>query len=269
MTLSAAQSGQAQGQPALAPRSFPLLDAPGSVWKASRSLFGRYYSEPPASLEGRLSAPEQRPRNGNVCSPGPAPLEACSQPVIARASLSLASRRPSHGHSNGQSACAPPTCVEYTTADQLVKDVLGLRWLGQGAQGVVYEGVWQGATVAVKFSIVSSVETLDTTAYELLFSRLLSHPNVVQTYKCKPANVLLLNSRKDRRGYVAKVADFGLAQFCQTHQDHISNAPWGTLVYMAPERLLHGHLFAASDVYSFGVIMCSRRPTCRVLALAP
>ncbi|KXZ49376.1 hypothetical protein GPECTOR_21g602 [Gonium pectorale] len=374
--------------------------------------------------------------------------------------------------------------VEYTTADELVKDVQDLKWLGQGAQGVVYEGIWQGATVAVKFSIV---EDLDTTAYELLFSKLLSHPNVVQTFlakvavldertihasqdcsvhlqhaasagrslsqpptmaslplhhhhhhhhqhsqtrprnpnpshsgirqgaadtsnsllyrpseaagapagaevtaarssaqllttspgaagaappsccpsrpasgdlaalglparldsfhsddgfgdpfgrKCtftdvrevlasmgakpghyiaqmvmehcdhgslhsaiqrgifkpasrwgpklalralirtvrevaqgmfhlhsnnvlhgdlKPANVLLINSRKDRRGYVAKVSDFGLAQFCC--KDHISNAPWGTLVYMAPERLLHGQLFPASDVYSFGVML--------------
>jgi hypothetical protein len=51
-----------------------------------------------------------------------------------------------------------------------------------GAQGVVYEGVWQGATVAVKFSIV---EDLDTTAYELLFSRLLCHPNVVTTFVAK------------------------------------------------------------------------------------
>ncbi|GIL58521.1 hypothetical protein Vafri_13465 [Volvox africanus] len=393
--------------------------------------------------------------------------------------------------------------VEYTTADELVKDVQNLRWLGQGAQGVVYEGTWQGATVAVKFSIVGD---LDATAYELMFSRLLSHPNVVQTFaakvavldvkaihpraagystegfmsssstvqysnevkmairgsgsgsdgaaagastavpracsskqtaraagespvaaaaagsipaviaRCsassncaaaaasgsgwkiatsdlassaslvsspcgthaggccdtalglqpqseglrqqqqllrrmdslqsddgfgnpfgrkstfndvrevlatmgaqpghfitqmvmehcdhgslhsaiqrgifkptsrwgpklalralirtarevaqgmfhlhsnsvlhgdlKPANVLLLNSRKDRRGYVAKVSDFGMAQFCT--QDHISNVPWGTLVYMAPERLLQGQLFPASDVYSFGVIL--------------
>ncbi|GFR49913.1 hypothetical protein Agub_g12021 [Astrephomene gubernaculifera] len=421
--------------------------------------------------------------------------------------------------------------VIYSTADELVKDVQDLRWLGQGAQGVVYEGIWQGATVAVKFSIV---EDLDTTAYELLFSRLLSHPNVVQTYVAKvavldektihpqqhrpndlsssplsrspflyhhhssshhhshhhnhpataaataahpplrsaaisvpgaqpittsqsfnasaaasaasaalcrpsapilaaaagaataagggstprvlslgggsiptargsrrrstgnggasgasvngfpsstagfggsgallgplpscgspsqqmagrtdsfqsddgfgdpfgrrstftdvravlasmgakpghfitqmvmehcdhgslhaaiqrgifkpnsrwgpklalralirtvrevaqgmfhlhsnnvlhgdlkPANVLLINSRKDRRGYIAKVSDFGLAQFCNKDQDHISNAPWGTLVYMAPERLLHGQLFPASDVFSFGVML--------------
>lgn len=49
-------------------------------------------------------------------------------------------------------------------------------WL-PGAQGVVYEGIWQGAAVAVKFSIV---EKLDTHAWELLFSKMLSHPNVRQ-----------------------------------------------------------------------------------------
>lgn len=38
---------------------------------------------------------------------------------------------------------------------------------------MVYEGVWQGATVAVKFTIA---EKLDTSAYELLFSKILSHP---------------------------------------------------------------------------------------------
>jgi hypothetical protein len=56
--------------------------------------------------------------------------------------------------------------------------------LPAGSQGIVYEGVWQGATVAVKWSIA---DQLDTGAYELLFSRLLSHPNVVQTYDAKVA----------------------------------------------------------------------------------
>lgn len=51
-----------------------------------------------------------------------------------------------------------------------------------GAQGVVYEGQWQGAVVAVKFSVV---ERLDAAAYELLFSKMLSHPCVVQTFVAK------------------------------------------------------------------------------------
>jgi hypothetical protein len=53
-----------------------------------------------------------------------------------------------------------------------------------GSQGIVYEGIWQGATVAVKWSIG---DQMDVGACELLFSRLLSHPNVVQTYDAKVA----------------------------------------------------------------------------------
>jgi len=286
--------------------------------------------------------------------------------------------------------------VTWCKAADLVKDVQELRWVGQGSQGVVYEGVWQGATVAVKWSIA---DELDTGAYELLFSRLLSHPNVVQTYdakvamldntifkkahtigacaaaamqsgtlepdsiperlptadslqRCasyqsdegfgdplgrpsamgdvrdmlqiigakpgqhitqmimeycdqgslltaisrgiflpsgrfgskvalralyrtsreiaqgmfhlhcanvihgdlKPANVLLMNSRKDRRGFVAKVSDFGLAQYCPV-AGHVTDGPWGTLVFMAPERFRLNLLTPASDVWSFGVML--------------
>ncbi|GFH13454.1 protein kinase domain-containing protein [Haematococcus lacustris] len=70
----------------------------------------------------------------------------------------------------------------------------------------------------------------------------------------KPANVLLMNSRKDRRGFVARVSDFGLAQYCPA-AGQVLNAPWGTLVFMAPERFKGNILSTASDVWSFGVIL--------------
>lgn len=84
----------------------------------------------------------------------------------------------------GLSVTRAPLHVVYCEPSQLVKDVHDLVYVGQGSQGVVYEGVWQGATVAVKWSIA---DNLDAGAYELLFSRLLSHPNVVQTYDAKVA----------------------------------------------------------------------------------
>ncbi|KAJ9505963.1 hypothetical protein QJQ45_002724 [Haematococcus lacustris] len=84
----------------------------------------------------------------------------------------------------GLSVTRAPLHVVYCEPSQLVKDVHDLVFVGQGSQGVVYEGVWQGATVAVKWSIA---DNLDAGAYELLFSRLLSHPNVVQTYDAKVA----------------------------------------------------------------------------------
>jgi hypothetical protein len=50
---------------------------------------------------------------------------------------------------------------------------------------VVYEGVWQGAPVAVKFSLAPSMDDINSS--ELLVSRMLGHPNVVHTYSTKVA----------------------------------------------------------------------------------
>jgi len=72
----------------------------------------------------------------------------------------------------------------------------------------------------------------------------------------KPANILLKSSRGDRRGFVAKVADFGLSKMLHPCQG--TNTPCspdaGTLAYVSPE-VLQGQMCLASDVYSFGVIL--------------
>uniref|UniRef100_A0A2N9IPV3 Cysteine-rich receptor-like protein kinase 2 n=1 Tax=Fagus sylvatica TaxID=28930 RepID=A0A2N9IPV3_FAGSY len=64
------------------------------------------------------------------------------------------------------------------------------------------------------------------------------------------ASNILLDSRLR-----AKIADFGLARSFQEDQSHISTAIAGTLGYMAPEYLAHGHLTEKADVYSFGVLL--------------
>ncbi|KAG2453166.1 hypothetical protein HYH02_002490 [Chlamydomonas schloesseri] len=71
----------------------------------------------------------------------------------------------------------------------------------------------------------------------------------------KSRNVLLKGSTHDPRGFVAKVADFGLSMRLDHDETHVSNAFHGTLVYMAPETLLKGHVSRASDVYSFGILL--------------
>ncbi|KAG2453164.1 hypothetical protein HYH02_002489 [Chlamydomonas schloesseri] len=71
----------------------------------------------------------------------------------------------------------------------------------------------------------------------------------------KPRNVLLKGSTHDPRGFVAKVADFGLSMRLDKDETHVSNAFHGTLAYMAPETLLNGHVSRASDVYSFGILL--------------
>ncbi|MEW5309718.1 MAG: hypothetical protein WDW38_001581 [Sanguina aurantia] len=68
----------------------------------------------------------------------------------------------------------------------------------------------------------------------------------------KPGNVLLMSSRADRRGFIAKVSDFGLSNFCIS--SHISTSRWSTVAYMSGEAF-DGRVTMASDVYSFGVML--------------
>ncbi|MEW5298224.1 MAG: hypothetical protein WDW36_001371 [Sanguina aurantia] len=71
----------------------------------------------------------------------------------------------------------------------------------------------------------------------------------------KPRNVLLKGSSVDSRGFVAKVADFGLSVRIDPMETHISNSFQGTVTHMAPEILMKGRLSKSSDVYSFGILL--------------
>ena len=56
--------------------------------------------------------------------------------------------------------------------------------IGKGGQGAVYKGTWRGAPVAVKYAICNTqdMDAIEQSVLEVVLSKKMSHPNVVQTY---------------------------------------------------------------------------------------
>ena len=71
----------------------------------------------------------------------------------------------------------------------------------------------------------------------------------------KPHNVLLTAAPDDERGWIGKIADFGLSVKIKRGEQHVSGIQHGTEGYVAPEVLQTRRMVKASDVYSFGIIM--------------
>ncbi|KAA6425511.1 MAG: kinase [Trebouxia sp. A1-2] len=71
----------------------------------------------------------------------------------------------------------------------------------------------------------------------------------------KGANVLLKSTATDPRGFMCKLADFGLSRVLDLDMTHISTHTYGTISYMPPELLSQGKMTRAADVYSFGMLM--------------
>ena len=66
----------------------------------------------------------------------------------------------------------------------------------------------------------------------------------------------MLKRSGDSRGFVAKVADFGLSsKLPDDGGTHESGVFQGTLSHMAPEMMTDGRVSRASDVYAFGILL--------------
>ena len=70
--------------------------------------------------------------------------------------------------------------------------------------------------------------------------------------KCQ--NILCKSSRSDARGFMCKVADFGLSRCLDEQRGEVLTEEPGSILYAAPECLMTGKIHLRSDVYGFGMI---------------
>lgn len=82
------------------------------------------------------------------------------------------------------------------------------------------------------------------------------HQNNIIHGDLKPHNVLLQNKPfVDTRGFIAKIADFGLSIQMEKEQSHVDGMRMGTGGYVSPEVAVRGKILPASDIYSFGILL--------------
>ncbi|KAG2450168.1 hypothetical protein HYH02_000270 [Chlamydomonas schloesseri] len=91
------------------------------------------------------------------------------------------------GGGGGGGGGVQPSGFQCMPASALAKEVAQLSWVGHGGYGAVYKGVWQGANVAVKFTVADYMDFAGASAHEAVLSKMLSHPNVVQTFASRVA----------------------------------------------------------------------------------
>lgn len=103
----------------------------------------------------------------------------------------------------------------------------------------------------VRLDMWSVLETLKEVLQALIFlqERRILHGDL------KAANVLLASNDLDRRGFIAKISDFGLSRVLKPELNHICTQTFGTVTHMPPELLASGIMSPSADVYALGILM--------------
>jgi serine/threonine protein kinase len=112
----------------------------------------------------------------------------------------------------------------------------------------------------VKWDAWASIETLKEVVSALIFL----HEHNILHGDLKAANVLLASSDEDRRRWIAKVADFGLARVLKD-KSHIKTQTFGTVTHMPPELLAKGahKVVSAWLIYSSACLLDCASTPCR------
>lgn len=99
---------------------------------------------------------------------------------------------------------------------------------------------------------------ITSTALEVSSALLYLHSHGIVHGDLSAWNVLLTTSgstaMQGGRGFVAKVADFGLSR-CLDVKTRIQTKTYGTITHQPPETLLHGMVSRETDTYSLGVLL--------------
>mmetsp|Transcript_35206 Transcript_35206/g.78353 ORF Transcript_35206/g.78353 Transcript_35206/m.78353 type:complete len:865 (-) Transcript_35206:387-2981(-) len=102
-----------------------------------------------------------------------------------------------------------------------------------------------------------SMEAVTATALEIASALRYLHTNDVVHGDLSGWNIMLCSAGATatvgNRGFVAKVADFGLSRCLDVSK--ITTRNYGTLTHQPPETLVNGIVSKATDVYSYGVLL--------------
>ncbi|KAK9916935.1 hypothetical protein WJX75_008980 [Coccomyxa subellipsoidea] len=142
----------------------------------------------------------------------------------------------------------PSADGERVLSDQLLETWMLLEFCDQGnLESAAREARFKNDFASIYLCLMDIASGMD-----YLHSLGVLHGDV------KGANVLLKTTAPtayDPRGFVCKMADFGLSRVLESDATHVSTFTYGTAAYMAPELLQKGKMTRAADVYSFSMIM--------------
>ena len=132
--------------------------------------------------------------------------------------------------------------------------------------------IWESSLGLVSWDSWAALEVLKEVARAMLYL----HDNKIIHGDLKAANILLSDSQRDRRGYEAKVTDFGEfhqslkavsstltlilfnpcpAGFSRILAKSHTTKTYGTVTHQPPELLSEGVLSQSADVFAFGILM--------------